>query len=410
MSLGLYVSVPFCRTKCSYCNFASQVFSAKLHDEYCELLAREIGLAAATDGVEGGAVDTIYWGGGTPSLLPPEGFAAIVAAIGDHFLVAPNCEHTVEVAPGTLTPAILDAFGAAGVNRVSLGAQSFQDAEARAVGRLHQRATVLADLERLRQAGVDNLNLDLIAGLPHQTLASWRESLAVALATGVPHLSVYMLEVDEDSRLGSELLAGGARYHAHAVPDDDLIAEAYEIACQELDLHGRPQYEISNFARPGSESRHNERYWLRRPYLGFGLDAHSFLRQPTAVRFANPDRLDDYLEPLRHHRLPRQAAERLTPIGELEEKFFLGLRRTAGVAEAEMAAAAVPGFRAWFEPRLQRLVDDGLLRRDGGHIALTQRGRLLSNQVFAECLGFVSGPAPDGVTLAKCEDVSAPRA
>lgn len=399
-SLGLYLAVPFCRSKCSYCNFASQVFAPAAYGEYAELLAREIALAAAADGVEGARLDTIYWGGGTPTLLSADCLARIGGAIREHFELAPELEHTVEAAPGTLTPAVLEALAGLGVNRLSLGVQSFHDAEARAVGRLHQRATVLADIERARASGISNLNLDLIAGLPHQTLASWRESLAVAAATGVPHLSVYMLEVDEDSRLGHELLAGGARYHAHAVPDDDLIADAYELACEQLEAAGWRQYEISNFAQPGRESRHNERYWRRQPYLGVGLEAHSFLpHSGRPVRFANPGALGDYLAPLRENRLPRRPAEALTPAAAMEEYYFLGLRRTAGVALQPPVPAELAG-------RLERLEQEGLLARSNGCITLTARGRLLSNRVFAEFLG-VFAEARD--TLEACEAVSAPK-
>lgn len=376
--LGLYLAVPFCRSKCSYCNFASQVYPVAVYGEYCELLAREIELAAAADGLAGATLDTIYWGGGTPSLLPPEGFARIIAAMQRSFRLAPDCEHTVEAAPGTLAADRLDLLAAAGVNRLSLGAQSFQDAELRAVGRLHRAPSIAADIARARAAGIRNLNLDLIAGLPHQTAESWRVSVERALETGVPHLSVYMLEVDEDSRLGHELLAGGERYHAHAVPDEDLIAGNYEWACERLAAAGVQQYEISNFARPGFESRHNERYWLRQPYLGCGLDAHSLIARR---RFANPDTLAAYCEPLRAGGLPRMPAAELTAAAAREEYYFLGLRRTAGVAlqEDDPQAAAVPALLA-----------SGLLVKTGDTISLTARGRMLSNRVLAELLE----PAP----------------
>ena len=188
-----------------------------------------------------------------------------------------DAEITVECAPGTLTPAVLEAFQRCGVNRVSLGVQSFVDLEAASVGRQHKRATVLEDLAHLRAAGIENINIDLIAGLPHQTAESWEFSVAEAIATAAPHVSVYMLEVDDDSRLGRELMAGGTKYHAHFVPNDELTADFYEAACQRLNAAGVCQYEISNFARAGKESRHNLKYWTRQPYMGFGVDAHSML-------------------------------------------------------------------------------------------------------------------------------------
>ena len=224
--------------------------------------------------------DSIYLGGGTPSILDAAQLLRIFAAVRGQFAVTPDAEITVECAPGTLTPALIETLRQCGVNRVSLGVQSFVDQEAQSVGRLHKRATVLEEIDRLREAGLANISIDLIAGLPHQTPESWAFSVSETIATGVPHVSVYMLEVDDDSRLGRELIAGGSRYHAHFVPDEDATADFYEQACEMLAAAGIAQYEISNFARavPASnnQSRHNLKYWTRQPYLGFGVDAHSF--------------------------------------------------------------------------------------------------------------------------------------
>ncbi len=219
------------------------------------------------------------------------------------------------------------------MNRVSLGVQSFVDQEAASVGRLHKREIVLDDIARLRAAGIANINVDLIAGLPHQTRESWERSLDELIATGVPHASVYMLEVDEDSRLGRELIAGGQKYHAHFVPDDDLTAEFYETACERLNAAGIEQYEISNFARAGYESRHNLKYWTRQPYLGFGVDAHSMLRSAGgAVRFSNPDALEKYVAGA------AQDCIAVSAEAALQEAFFLGLRLNRGIDLAEIAA------------------------------------------------------------------------
>lgn len=281
MPLGLYISVPFCRTKCSYCNFASDVFSHALFERYIERVCSDIQHAAQTAEQMGGrfqhTVESIYLGGGTPSILDVNQLKRLFVNIWQYFDVQRGAEVTVECAPGTLSEAVLQALLDCRVNRVSLGVQSFVDGEARAVGRLHNRATVLEDIERLRTAGLPNINVDLIAGLPHQNVESWDISLGDAIASGVPHVSVYMLEVDEDSRLGRELIAGGTRYHAHFVPDEDLTADLYTRACERLEAAGICQYEISNFARVGFESRHNLKYWTRQPYFGFGVDAHSML-------------------------------------------------------------------------------------------------------------------------------------
>ncbi|MGA8763518.1 MAG: coproporphyrinogen III oxidase family protein, partial [Candidatus Sulfotelmatobacter sp.] len=258
------------------------------------------------------------------------------------------------------------------------------DHEAAAVGRLHKRTTVLEDVARLRAAGILNFNIDLIAGLPHQTAASWEFSLAETIATLAPHVSIYMLEVDEDSRLGRELIAGGARYHAHFVPDENAIADFYLTACDRLEAAGIAQYEISNFARAGFESRHNLKYWTRQPYLGFGVDAHSMLASTRvdddAVRFSAADVLEQYVAgaPLMPSVVSRGMA--------LEETFFLGLRLTQGVnlrtAAAEFGSEAV----ADFGDAIADFVEAGLLSRDGDSIQLTSRGRLLSNEVFQRFL------------------------
>ena len=238
-------------------------------------------------------------------------------------------EVTVECAPGTLTPAMIEALQRCGVNRVSLGVQSFVDAEAASVGRLHKRAIVLDDIARLRAAGIGDINVDLIAGLPHQTAESWEFSLAEAIASGVPHVSVYMLEVDDDSRLGRELMAGGARYHAHFVPDEELTADMYEMACERLNAAGVRQYEISNFARRrasvAAQSQVLDAPALSGVWCGRALDADQRVESDMKpCRFASPDSLEEYVA---------GAAPKKTPVpvqAALEETFFLGLRLTAG--------------------------------------------------------------------------------
>ncbi len=384
MSLGLYISVPFCRTKCSYCNFASDVFSRAVFERYVERVAADISHAGEISeqlgGVFEGAVDSIFLGGGTPTILDIAQLERLFVTISQTFALASEAEITVECAPGTLTPAVLEAFQRCGVNRVSLGVQSFVDKEAASVGRQHKRAIVLEDIAHLRAAGIENINIDLIAGLPHQTAESWEFSVAEAIATGAPHVSVYMLEVDDDSRLGRELMAGGTKYHAHFVPDDELTADFYEAACQRLNAAGVRQYEISNFARAGKESRHNLKYWTRQPYLGFGVDAHSMLRCPgkagAAVRFSWPDSLETYVAGAPPNRVPVSTS------AGLEEAFFLGLRLTSGVDLKKVAAdfgeSAVDGFTG----TISECVDLGLLHWEGDVIRLTGRGRLLSNEVF----------------------------
>jgi oxygen-independent coproporphyrinogen-3 oxidase len=387
VSLGIYISVPFCRSKCTYCNFASGVFSAAQMGQYVDRLIADMVHMKTLAGDQGAEiplpVDSIYLGGGTPSLLPPEELKKLLFHLRQEFRTLPKAEITVECAPGTLTDTIIQALVTRGVNRVSLGVQSFVDKEAASVARLHTREKTLSDIDRLRKAGISNINVDLIAGLPHQTGESWSYSLDEAIGTGVPHISVYMLEVDEDSRLGRELIAGGTKYHAHFVPDDDLTAEFYETACERLNAAGIRQYEISNFAREGFESRHNLKYWTRKPYLGVGVDAHSML--PAAgggesFRFATTVNYDQFLS------APQVSITKVTREQALEESFFLGLRLNRGVSLAELREQFGAAMDA-YAPVIQELVAAGLLSRDIDFVKLTPRGRLLSNEVFERFIG-----------------------
>jgi len=393
MSLGLYISVPFCRTKCSYCNFASDVFSRAVFERYVDRVTDDINHARETAEQMGGrfesSVECIFLGGGTPTILDITQLERLFVTISQKFVVRNGAEITVECAPGTLSPPMIEALQRCGVNRVSLGVQSFVDLEAASVGRLHKRTSVHEDIARLRAAGIKNINIDLIAGLPHQTAESWEFSIAESIASGAPHISVYMLEVDDDSRLGREVMAGGTRYHAHFVPDDEVTADFYETACERLDKAGVRQYEISNFARPGEESRHNLKYWTLQPYLGFGVDAHSMLASASnsreAVRFASPDVLEEYVAGAQPKRtpVPAQAA--------LEEAFFLGLRLNAGVDLKKLATDFSESAVDSFTGTISGCVDLGLLECKGDVIRLTGRGRLLSNEVFER---FILDPAP----------------
>jgi putative oxygen-independent coproporphyrinogen III oxidase len=411
VSLGIYISVPFCRTKCSFCNFAAGVFSHKLFDRYVEQACAEIEAAdcipAEVCGQFEREVDSIYLGGGTPSVLAPDHLERLFRTIRSNYDVQHTAEVTVECAPGTITDEVLEALLRCGMNRVSLGVQSFVDKECSSVGRLHTRAVTLSDVARLRASGIGNISIDLIAGLPHQTEESWSFSLSETLATGIPHVSVYMLEVDDDSRLGTEMLAGGNRYHAHFVPDDDVTADFYLAACERLENGGVRQYEISNFARPVThgiglwDSRHNLKYWTRQPYFGFGVDAHSMLTANKelqaegvqAVRFATPDSLEGYsaaandLDPIAARMRQLRASRTLVDAqAALEESFFLGLRMNRGISLAAMETELGSHVVTSYQPVISELITDGLLEKADERLKLTARGRLLSNEVFARFL------------------------
>jgi oxygen-independent coproporphyrinogen-3 oxidase len=403
LSLGIYISVPFCKSKCSYCNFASGVFSKQLFKRYVDRVVEDISslppqTSLLSSRAQGGLrisgsdneletlVDSLYLGGGTPTLLDPAQLERLFTAVHDNFEVAPNAEVTVECAPGTLTQEVIDTLLRCGVNRVSLGVQSFIDTEASSVARLHTRAVTLEEIVRLRARGIDNINIDLIAGLPYQTRQSWEDSLSQLIDTGVPHASVYMLEVDEDSRLGRELIAGGTKYHAHHVPDDDLTADLYERACERLNTAGLSQYEISNFASAGHESRHNLKYWTRQPYLGFGVDAHSMLPATVAfeiesIRFSTADNLERFISG------DASDETRITLGQAIEEAFFLGLRLNGGIDLNELNKRYSADVAAIFRNELNQLESEFLIERQGTRLRLTARGRLLSNEVFARFIG-----------------------
>ncbi|GAC1420599.1 MAG: radical SAM family heme chaperone HemW [Acidobacteriaceae bacterium] len=398
--LGIYVSVPFCRAKCTYCNFASGVFGAERMDAYVDQLCAEIADARARAEAARADlpdhVDTVFFGGGTPSLLSAGQVRRIFEALRREFAMEAEAEITLECAPGQLGEETLDELLRQGLNRVSFGVQSFADREAHAVGRTHTKAMCLDEIARLRTVGIANINVDLIVGLPHQTRASWRDSVDVALQTGVPHVSVYMLEVDEDSRLGREMMAAGERYGAAAAPSEDDVAAWYAEACGWLAAGGVAQYEISNFARPGWESRHNVKYWRREPYLGFGLDAHSMLRTGAveAVRWANGDELDGYL----HSRVSPANSIGLRVLGStgewqqirreqaFEEALFLGLRMNTGIDVVRLRAEFGDGFVKGALAGLAESEDAGLLERAGDFVRLTPAGRMVSNEVFARLL------------------------
>jgi oxygen-independent coproporphyrinogen-3 oxidase len=388
--LGVYVSVPFCRAKCSFCNFASGVSSVERVAEYVQRLCAEIdGVEAKAAGLGARlprAVDTVYFGGGTPSLLEPAQLRQIFAELGQQFDLEPNAEITLEAAPGQMSDEILDEAMALGVNRVSLGVQSFVDRESSAVGRSHTGEGCLREIARLRSRGLENVGADLIAGLPYQTHESWKISLQAACQSDLTHLSIYLLEIDEGSRLGREVLGGGARLHAPAVASEELAAELYEQACEFLPRHGFVQYEISNFARAGRQSRHNRKYWERAPYLGFGLDAHSMLLRAdgSAVRFANTDELVDY------DAGDGNEVTEVTERAAFEESMFLGLRLNEGVAVSALREQFTSVWVNDCADRIAMLAREGLMSADAGRWRLTQRGRLVSSEVFGELLAGVS--------------------
>ncbi|MBM3758020.1 MAG: radical SAM family heme chaperone HemW [Acidobacteria bacterium] len=351
---GVYISWPFCAQKCTYCNFASGVFPKALEGEYVDALIREIRAAEWR-----WTPDTLYIGGGTPSLIDHETLDRLLRELPGN----PWAEATLEAAPGALAP-ISPHF-----NRVSLGAQSFVDAELRRTGRKHTAAIVEENVAQMRAQGIANFNIDLIAGLPGQTAGSWETSLEWVARLDPPHVSVYMLEVDEDSRLGLEILNDGPRYGARDVPADEAIVAMYERATERLQELGIERYEISNFAKPGFESKHNLKYWRLEPYIGFGADAHSF---DNCSRWRNVETAAAYAA-------AADPSIEITRANPDEERFFVGLRLREGIE---------PSPSEWLahEPAITRFLNQGLFEKDGPRLRLSPRGILLSNEIFQEFL------------------------
>jgi oxygen-independent coproporphyrinogen-3 oxidase len=354
---GVYLSYPFCAQKCTYCNFASGVFPREIASAYPGALRTEL---RSTNWPW--TPETVYWGGGTPSQLDPE----ILRSLHLEIPGSPWREATLEAAPGGITREKAEAWRRAGINRVSLGVQSFIAKELARTGRKHTAQIVADEVAILRNAGLTNFNIDLIAGLPHQTAQSWSESLDWIERHNAPHVSVYMLEVDEDSRLGSEIIAFGKRYGAQEVPTEDQIAEFYETAAERLAAMNIARYEISNFARHGHESIHNLKYWRREPYLGFGSDAHSFDGQ---TRRQNVESASDYVSRINSGESPIASQ---SEADNQAEPYFLGLRLAEGIPISQLPEHA------------KHFLAEGLLEQSEGRVRLTSRGILLSNEVFAE--------------------------
>ncbi|MCL2877370.1 MAG: radical SAM family heme chaperone HemW [Acidobacteria bacterium] len=369
---GCYFHIPFCARKCAYCHFLSFPFDEKTEERYANAVLMEMRLFAARRQAMP-PVDSIYFGGGTPGLIPAEHIADILGECRRVFPVADGCEITLETNPGTVSLEKAAVYRTAGINRISLGAQSFSDAELRAVGRIHSSAQIADSLAMLSGAGFDNISLDLMLGLPEQDAESWRATLRAALSFPVRHISVYMLELDEASPLGARAAEGKP-----SLPGEDIIADLYAETIDFLGSQGLEQYEISNFARAESASRHNLKYWRRVPVYGFGLGSHSF---DGCFRYANVGEIKDYCSRVESSLSPVAWRSEVTEKQALEETFFLGLRLAEGV---DLRSGAAAGFLAGREKVLEEFRAEGLLDIDESRLRLTGKGMLLSNEVL-EC-------------------------
>jgi oxygen-independent coproporphyrinogen III oxidase len=369
---GLYIHIPFCRSRCSYCDFATGIYQGELATRYVRAVVDEI----ATSQHAGASVDTIYFGGGTPSLLTPAQLDQILSAVHREFNIERDSEITMEMNPGTVNADQLRVFRELGVNRASFGAQTFDDAELAKLGRSHTSADTLKTFDELRAAGFDNVSFDLIAGLPGQTLAGWQQNIEQSLALQPEHLSFYLLEVHSGTPLADHIRRG-----LQPVPDEDLAAVMYAWMLERAAAAGYEHYEISNLSKPGLSSRHNTKYWTGAPYYGFGCSAHSF--DGHARRWSNQRDVLRYVEIVEQGSLPIVEEQELTYADLRAEALFLGMRLMRGVDVREYNELFGVDLRAEHADELDRFREAGLVEFDGDLIRLTRNGALMSNEVFA---------------------------
>ena len=389
MTAGIYLHIPFCKSRCSYCDFATDVYrDSGAVERYVAALCSEIqGSTARVSewsghssnstykppaNAGGTAIDTLYFGGGTPSLLTPDQLERILKTVNSKFDIDPNAEVTMEMNPATVTPETLRAFRSLGVNRASFGVQTFNDRDLKLLARGHDANDARRTFAMLREAGFDNVSFDLIAGLPGQKMADWKANLDEAIKLSPEHISLYLLEIHSATPLAEQVRSGRRR-----PIDEELAAEMYEVMLDRLAAVGYEQYEISNFSRPGFESRHNSKYWTLDPVYGFGVSAHSF---DGRQRYANERDTAKYVE----------LVEKTHPVEVLREDIdiaseyiFLGLRMEDGIDLAEYQIRFGIDLINKYRIDLKDLSEAGLVEITSERLRLTRKGKLFSNEVFA---------------------------
>jgi oxygen-independent coproporphyrinogen-3 oxidase len=368
--LGLYIHIPFCSSICSYCNFNRGLFDAGLKTRYVDALEREIRGAG-----QGEPADTIFFGGGTPSLLEPAEIRRLIDAARGSFSIARDAEITLETNPETSTLERMIGFREAGVTRISFGVQSFRDDELKRLGRIHSAARARDAVTEARRAGFENISLDLMMWLPQQSQADWRENVDALIDVSPEHASLYLLELYPNAPLKEDM----ARAGWSLAPDDDA-AEMYLWSLDRLDRAGYVQYEISNVARPGCESRHNLKYWQDGEWLGLGCGAHSTRR---AVRWKNVPSTEEYISRVATGQSPIAEHRTLSPETQLEEALFTGLRLSEGLDLSVVGQRYNTDVWARYAPALQPSLDAGLAVRDGSRLRLSRDGMLLANEILS---------------------------
>lgn len=371
---GAYIHSPFCRYKCTYCDFDAGVYPSELVARYVHALCAEIEAPQGSRPDAGETFDTIYFGGGTPSLFCEDALRRILDTIRSSLPLETELEQTIETIPEVVDIQKAEALRGLGFNRVSIGAETFNEQQLRMMGRTHSADAIDEACDILRRAGHSNLNLDLIIGLPGQTLDDWNRTMDRVFALAPEHLSTYMLEVHEETKLG-ELVRRGKL----SLPEEQLVAEMYQALQVRASREGYEQYEISNFALPGFASRHNLKYWSDEPYLGFGSNAHSYDCRARWWNVATPER---YIEAMEKRGEAVAERSRVDPLSRLQEVIFLGLRKTSGIDLSELESRLGTNPYQLFKAQFEELTQIHLLECANGHVRLTPKGMILSNEVF----------------------------
>ena len=377
--LELYIHIPFCVKKCAYCDFLSGPASNQQIEEYVQALIEEI--RYYKEFVKKYEVSTVFWGGGTPSLLTGEQMKVLMEALGQTFFIRQNAEITMEANPGTVTVEKLRAYQKAGINRLSFGLQSVNNEELKMLGRIHTYEEFLESYEAARKAGFQNINVDLISAIPKQTVSSWEQTLQTIISLQPEHISAYSLIVEEGTTF-AKLYGEGCELE-HLLPSEEEERRMYERTEELLQEAGYHRYEISNYAKEGYECQHNLGYWERKEYLGLGLGASSLIEE---TRFHNTDEMEEYLRDASNPILLRRGQEKLDRQEQMEEFVFLGLRKIRGIQEEKFAEMFGEDIWDCYGKNLERVIKEGLLEREEGVLRLTRKGIDVSNYVFYEIL------------------------